>query len=226
MAPPLPPLLLPPQPQLHQHLQSPLLPFPMYQAPPPPPHQAAHYGPPVTEPAWAVDMLQRHQEQQQQETAWMGGTDCCQSAFAAMKLSEFPSQSAPLSVTFAPSTSPDSVALPDNPFDSSTWGVPSPPKTQEVDATNPFSAEAHRLPFDCIPDLMQRDPPLPDWSSGSSHSFIMEAGCNLTEAPSSELDVSSQATSLFSHATPFKRGVSLDKALSMQSDNFPEFSLF
>ncbi|BDA43912.1 probable zinc finger CCCH domain-containing protein 54 at N-terminal half [Coccomyxa sp. Obi] len=224
---------LDPRPHLNQHVPTPL--HPLFQALAH--QQPALYGAPVTEQAWAADVhppqgRQQRQDQHQQllGSSWVRSTDGCNSTFAAMKLSDFPVlQGTPLSVRFAPAAHPETSSPPDIPFSNNTWGVPNPPKINQVDATNPFSAESHRLPFDCIPDdYMHRDGGLPDWGSGSTNSY-METGCKLTEAPSTELDhsASSQAASLFSHATrPFNHRGSLDKTPSMQSDNFPEFSLF
>ncbi|CAL8469899.1 g9441 [Coccomyxa elongata] len=224
-----------PQPQ---RSQVPLLPLFQALTQPPLHQQPALYGGPLAEQAWPTELLppqalqQLQDHQQLLESSWVGGSGRCNSTFAAMQLSDLPNlQGTPLSVNFAPAAPPDSVVSPGNPFSNKPWGAPGPPQINQVDATNPFSAESHRLPFDCIgvPDHMQRNGALPEWGSGGSSNSFMEAGSNLTAAPSAELDHlgGSQAASVFSHGTPFDHGgSSLDKTPSMQSDNYPEFSLF
>ncbi|BDA51504.1 probable zinc finger CCCH domain-containing protein 61 at N-terminal half [Coccomyxa sp. Obi] len=195
-----------PLPQLNQHLQVPLLPHPLLQALAKPPlqQQPTVYGTSLTE-----------QQQLLLGSSWVGSPDCYNSTFAGMELSDFPSlQGAPHSMTFAPTTHVGAVLPPVQPFSNNTYGASNTPQINQVDATNPFSAEPYLLPFHCTgsPDQMHRNGALPDWGSGSTNSF-MEAGCNLMEAPSIELEfmAGSQEASVVLHAMPFHHGGSLNE---------------
>ena len=51
-------------------------------------------------------------------------------------------------------------------------GAPNPLQINQVDASNPFSADSQRLPFDCIPERLLRDGGLRDVGSGSSNRCV------------------------------------------------------